>query len=71
METFCRGDVLYGDVLSRRHFVRRRFVCAPMDTVLYLRAAAVLMSSANNYRIQRTTRVLLLALLPHPSCIVK
>jgi hypothetical protein len=28
-ETFCRGDVLYGDVLPRRRFVRRRFVCAP------------------------------------------
>jgi hypothetical protein len=36
-ETFCNGDVLlrtvdvlYGDVLSRRRFVRRRFVCAPV-----------------------------------------
>jgi hypothetical protein len=28
-ETFCYGDVLYGDVLSRRRFVWRRFVCAP------------------------------------------
>jgi hypothetical protein len=28
-ETLCYGDVLYGDVLSRRHFVWRRFVCAP------------------------------------------
>jgi hypothetical protein len=28
-ETLCYEDVLYGDVLSRRRFVRRRFVCAP------------------------------------------
>jgi hypothetical protein len=28
-ETFCYGDVLYGDVLPRRRFVWRRFVCAP------------------------------------------
>ena len=27
-ETFCYGDLLCGDVLSRRRFVRRRFVCA-------------------------------------------
>jgi hypothetical protein len=25
---FVTGDVLLGDVLSRRRFVRRRFVCA-------------------------------------------
>jgi hypothetical protein len=30
-ETFCRGDVLFWDVLSRRRFVRRRFVCASLD----------------------------------------
>jgi hypothetical protein len=28
-ETLCYRDVLYGDVLSRRRFVRRRFVCVP------------------------------------------
>jgi hypothetical protein len=28
LETFCYGDVLYGDVMSRRRFVRRRYVCA-------------------------------------------
>jgi hypothetical protein len=28
METFCRGDVLLGYVLSRRRFVRIHFVCA-------------------------------------------
>ncbi len=27
-ETFCYGDVLLGDFLSRRRFVRRRVVCA-------------------------------------------
>jgi hypothetical protein len=31
-ETFCYGDVLYGDVLSTRRFVRRRFVCAALLT---------------------------------------
>jgi hypothetical protein len=30
-EMFCYGDVLYGDVLSRRRSVRRRFVCAPVN----------------------------------------
>ncbi len=29
-ETFCYGDVLLGDFLSRRRFVRRRFVCASL-----------------------------------------
>jgi hypothetical protein len=36
-ETFCNGDVLYGDVLSRRHFVRRRFVCAPEIGLLFFK----------------------------------
>jgi hypothetical protein len=30
-ETFCYRDVLYGDILLRRRFVWKRFVCAPVQ----------------------------------------
>jgi hypothetical protein len=45
-KTFCYGDVLLGDFLSRRRFVRRRFVCASKFPIVCIQIQIVKYNSS-------------------------
>jgi hypothetical protein len=50
-ETFSYGDVLYRDVLSRRRFVLRRFVCAPSKYLFWCRNLGFLFNKLNSKKV--------------------